>query len=213
MEEAPEVRERMPEQAALAVRSAGLSHARAGDHQAAAPWLRQAADADPEDPEVAFWLGYGLQDQNPEDAEAAFRVVVEQSPEIAEALFLLGRLRYRAGGYEEAGSLLDRYLEADPEGAFAGEAHWMAAGAALRLEDDARAAIHFADFLEWGGAGRRAATAHYFLGDRAAQRDDCAAAIRRYRRFVELAPDDPRAPEVREYLAAAQETCETPPVC
>ncbi len=205
----PGVGERMQDQVAVAVRSAGLAHARAGDHPSADPWLRQAADADPQDPEVAFWLGYGLQDREPGEAEAAFRIVVQRAPEITEAVFLLGRLRYRAGGYDEAGSLLARYLDADPNGAFAGEAHWMAALTALRQEAGSeQAAAHFTAFLESGGDGSRAAAAHHFLGDRAANAKDCAAAIRHYRRFVELVPDDPRVPEVAGYLEAAARTCE-----
>ncbi len=209
VEKDPEAMERMGEQVGFAVRSAGVARARSGEFDAAAPWLRRAAEATPEDAEVAFWLGYGLQDREPDEAEAAFRTVVERAPDVAEALFLLGRLRFRADDSAEAEALLGRYLAADPAGAFAGEAHWMAASLALRDEAaTARAAAHFAGFLEAGGGGSRAAAAHYFLGDLAAEADDCAGAIEHYRRFVELVPDDPRVSEVDEYVAATAAGCE-----
>ncbi len=209
VEAEPEAGERAEEQVDFAVRSVGLAHARAGDPEAAAFWLRRAAGEDREDPEVAFWLGVSLQDSEPEEAEAAFRTVIRGAPEIAEAYFLLGRLRYRAGAHDEAEPWLSRYLETDGSGAFTPEAHWLAASIALRGEGDAEeAALHFAAYLEAGGEGSQAGAAHYFLGNRAADSGDCAAALGHFRRFLELLPDDPRSTEVREYVEAAEETCE-----
>lgn len=208
---------------ALAVRSAGIARCRARDGERALPLLRRAAASDPGDAEVSFWLGVCLlEDGESEGAEAAFRAVVREAPPIAEALYFLGRLRYEAQDYEAARVRLDEYLEASPDGGFRADAHWLAGSMALRSseargenETAGTEAVrrHFAALLEIEADSRRAAFAHYALGTIAADHDECAAARRHYERFLALAPDHERAPEVSRYLAeiSGSAPCPTDP--
>ena len=210
---------RFSEEVAVARRGAGVAHFRSGDYAAAAPLLARASEADPTDLEVTFYLGASrLELGDADGADAAFSVVVREAPHITPALYFLGRLRYEAGDHEEARTRLQQYLAADPEGPFRAEAHWMAGSMALRRLGDPgaaadaaeRAARHFGAFEKSGEDGGRVATAHYFLATIAEGRDDCEAVRRHYERFLEMAPDHERAPEVREYLAHEATRCEGP---
>ena len=216
-EPSPGAATRLGDQIALAVRSGGIAWFRAGRPERALPLLQRAAEADPADAEVLFWLGVGLFGQgDAQAAEAAFSAVVRKAPQISQALFFLGQLRYDAGDHEEARARLDAYLAAAPEGSFRADAHWMAGSMALRSADSAEAeeravngaaVHHFSALLEAEPDGPRAAVAHYFLGTIAADREDCDAARRHYGRFLAIAPDHERAPEVHRYLAGDLGRC------
>lgn len=218
-EELPEDVPPPDEQIGIAERSAGLAWFRGGDIEAALPHLRRTADADPADTEVHFFLGVGLmQRDDREGAEAAFSVVIREAPQISQALFFVGQLRYDAGDYETAGTRLTRYLEAAPAGPFAADAHWMAGSIALRnaesgtadpgAADEARS--HFAALIEVEPDSPRAAVAHYFLGTIAADRAECEQARRHYEDFLRIAPDHERASEVRRYLEEGFAPCPAP---
>lgn len=216
-EELPEDAERPDEQIGIAVRSAGTAWFRAGSSENALPLLRRAAEADPADAETHFFLGVGLlQRGDAEGAEAAFSVVAREAPQISQASFFLGQLRYDAGDYPAARSHLARYLETAPEGPFAADAHWMAGSIALRSsESDAadpgtaanEARIHFAALLDVEPDSPRAALAHYFLGTIAADREECDEARRHYQDFIRIAPGHERASEVRGYLEEGFAPC------
>ena len=217
VEALPEEVPRPAEQLGIAARSAGLAWFRGGDLETALPLLRRTADADPADAEVHFFLGVGLMQRgDAEGAEAAFSVVIREAPQIGQALFFVGQLRYDAGDYEAAGNHLTRYLEAAPAGPFAADAHWMAGSIALRnsesetadpgAADEAR--NHFAALLEVEPDSPRAAVAHYFLGTIAADREECDRARTHYEDFLRIAPDHERASEVRGYLEEGFAPCQ-----
>ena len=218
VEARPGAAERMSEQVALAVRSAGIAHFRSGDRERALPLLQRSAEADPTDAEVSLWLGLGLlQAGDSEGAEASFSVVVREAPGIAQARFFLGQLRYDAGDYREAQIHLDEYLQTDPDGAFRADAHWMAGSIALRISGAAEAEAdgatrdkairHFSALLQTEPDSPRAAVAHYFLGTVAADREDCETARHHYETFLRIAPNHERAPEVRQYLEESLGRC------
>ena len=215
----PEGQAQLAGQIRTAVRGAALARFRAGDHETGLPLLRRAAEADPRDAEVAFFLGVTLLEQgDPEGAEAAFSVVTREAPEISQALFLLGQLRYDAGDYATARIHLDEYLQAAPDGPFRADAHWMAGSMALRAAESAtsdsriadEALHHFAALLEIEPETARAAMAHYFLGTIAADREACDQARRHYQDFLNIAPGHERAPDVRRYLAEGLGACPPP---
>ncbi len=236
--ESEERAQRMDAQIRAAVRAAGVARFREGRMEAAIPLLRRATEADAPDAEVWFWLGAALRRTgDPAGAEAAYETVVREAPDVPDAWFFLAQLRYEAGDHEAAGGRLERYLEVAPDGAFRSEAHWMAASIALRrldpegepdpsdsaptIGDDqathaSEAARHFAAYLEGAATGEsvtdaaRAALAHYFLGRTAEEADRCAEARRHYESFLELAPEDERAPEVRTFLSEGL-ACEVSP--
>ena len=219
VEELPEDVPRPDEQLGIAARSAGLAWFRGGDLETALPLLRRTAEADPADAEVHFFLGVGLMQRGDgEGAEAAFSVVIREAPQISQALFFVGQLRYDRGDYEVAGAHLARYLEAAPAGPFAADAHWMAGSIALRSSESEtadpgaaeEARNHFAALLEVEPDTPRAAFAHYFLSTIAADREECDQARRHYEDFLRIAPDHERAAEVRRYLEEGFAPCPAP---
>lgn len=217
----PEGQAHLAEQIRLAVRGAALARSRAGDREGGLPLLRRAAEADPADAEVAFFLGIALLEEGDrQGAQAAFSVVSSQAPQISEALFFLGQLRYEAGDYEAAQTHLDAYLDAAPAGPFRADAHWMAGSMALRNTESGtadpenaenEALLHFTAFVAAEPESGRAAVAHYFLGTIAADRDECDVARRHYRDFLRIAPEHERASDVQNYLEEGFGSCAPPP--
>lgn len=220
--ELPEDRERPDEQIGIAVRGAGIAWSRAGNLERAIPLLQRAAATDPADAETHFFLGVGLmQREDSEGAEAALSVVAREAPQIGQASFFLGRLRYDDGDYEAARTHLVRYLETTPQGSFVADARWMAGSMALRSSesdgadrdaaaDEAR--THFAALLDVEPESPRAAVAHYFLGTIAADREECDQARQHYEAFLRIAPEHDRASEVRRYLEEGLTACGVPAV-
>ena len=160
-----------------------------------------------------------MQEGDREGAEAAFGVVAREAPQISQAEFFLGQLRYDAGDYDAALTHLAEYLHAAPDGPFAAEAHWMAGSIALRASESGaadsdtaanEARDHFAALLEVEPDSARAALAHYFLGTIAADREACEQARHHYEDFLRIAPEHERASEVRGYLAEGFSPCEPP---
>ncbi|MFQ5349244.1 MAG: tetratricopeptide repeat protein [Thermoanaerobaculia bacterium] len=165
-----------------------------------------------------------------ETAERRFREALELDPELAAAHFGLATHQYRTERYEEALASAEKGLELEPASAqgrrlvfISLDAKGDAAAAARAL--DAYAAVDTAgaveilfrrgeaDFL--GGDHDRAREAvakilqyqpdhphaHRILGLVYASTDS-ELAKRHLGRFLELAPDDPESPTVREILAA-----------
>ena len=217
----PEGEARLAEQISTAIRGAAIARFRTADREAALPLLRRTAEADPADAEVAFFLGVGLLEQGDRTgAEAAFSVVAREAPQISQALFFLGQLRYEARDYETARTHLAGYLAAAPDGPFRADALWMAGSMALRSSESAAAGagatedealLHFAALLEIEPESARAAVAHYFLGTIAADREECDEARRHYEDFLRIAPEHERASEVQRYLEEDFALCGTPP--
>ena len=216
----PEGEAHLAEQLRTAVRGAALARFRAGDREDSLALLRRAAAADPADAEIAFFLGVRLVEAGDrEGAEEALAVVTREAPQISQALFLLGQLRYDASDYAAARTHLEGYLQAAPAGPFRADAHWMAGSIALRsAESDAvetaaaenRARFHFAALVEAEPDTDRAAVAHYSLGTIAADREECDDARRHYEDFLRIAPDHERASDVQRYLEDGFGACSAP---
>ncbi len=201
----PEMAAQLGQQIALAERNTALLFLRMEDREAAIPFLRNVIERDPDDSEMHFRLGFALlQGGDTEGAEVEFSKVIEQAPDIpqlGQVTFLAGQINFNAQNFDKAAVQLAMYLEREPEGEQAAEAHWMLGSVAARTSDDNSAVTHFQAFLGLVADGDpRAALANYSLGTIAFQRNRCDAAQRYYRRFLQLAPNDPQAAQVNEIL-------------
>lgn len=104
-------------QASSAKVQEGIDAIQAGDHAAAKSALTEAHEADPKDPQAAFYLGVAL--QNLEDAEGAmamYQKALDNDPKLLEAIVnLSGMLLDVKKQPEEALALIDRGLKIDPK--------------------------------------------------------------------------------------------------
>src|SRR5690606_32525410 len=87
-----------------------------GDFERAEKVLREASEADPKDPQAAFYLGVALEGTG-DLAQAAeeYRRAVELSPELMEARANLSYLLLTEDKAEEALSVAEGGLKLDPE--------------------------------------------------------------------------------------------------
>lgn len=200
--ETGEAENRFGEQIALASRRAALSRYRAGEYAAAVPLLRQAVGADAADAESAFFLGMALLEEGEsEEAEEAFRGVIEVSPGTAPPHFFVGRFRYEAGDYPAAEAHLLRFLEIAPGSPLAADAFWMAGSVALREsagEPETNAAATETGNQAGNETGNEAA-GEAGEGTPSAAR---GRAVERFRRFLELETEGDRAAAAHYFLGA-----------
>lgn len=195
-------------------REAGVCYARAGSPQQAIPFLSDAASAKPNDTEVQFFLGISSMRANRESqAEQAFAKVIQLDPSLQRPYYYAGRINFNRQEWATANERLEKYLELDPNGSFAADAHFMLGSMAVRNAEasgDAAAAnekaiSHLTQFLEAKPNAPQSPQAHYILGSLAAQRDDDATARTHFERYLELEPNGPQAEEVKQFLADLSE--------
>ena len=143
----PEMAAQLGDQIAMARRNVALGRSESGDRAAAIPLLRQVAAADPTDVEIHFRLGFALlQEEDTAGAEEAFSVVIAQNPDIpqlSQVLYRAASINFNARDYDKAGPRLTSYLEAEPEGEYVTEAHWMLGFIAQLAQDQRGVMRHY----------------------------------------------------------------------
>ena len=200
----PEIASQLGNQIAMARRNVAIGRSEMGDRAAAIPLLRQVAEADPADAEIHFRLGFALlQDDDTAGAKEAFSVVIDLDPDIpqlAQVLFLTGQLEYNAQEFDAAAGRLNQYLEREPEGQYATEAHWMLGFVAGRNSDERGMMRHYGAALAADPNNPNARDANYSLGVIAFNGGQCNTAERYFRAFLRLAGNDSRVADVDDMI-------------
>ena len=200
----PEMAAQLGEQISMARRNVAIARSEMGDRAAAIPLLREVAEADPTDAEAYFRLGYALlQEDDDAGAEESFAAVIALNPEIPQlpqVLFLAGQLAYNAQEFDSAAERLNKYLEAEPEGQYSTEVHWMLGFIAGRSTDENGMMRHYGAALAADPNNPNARDANYSLGVIAFNRGQCSTAERYFRAFMRLARGDSRAADVEDMI-------------
>jgi tetratricopeptide (TPR) repeat protein len=140
---------------------------------------RRGADRAPK-PEDLYELGCILQDEDPNQAEAAFRQALDGDPELADAAVNLGWLLHERGDVEAAEAEYRRALAAEP-------GHPTAAfNLGVALEDRGAAEEALECYLAAIEADPLLADAYFNLSRLCERRGDRAAALRYLRSYSEL---------------------------
>lgn len=203
------------EQREIATRQAGLCYAQSGDTAKAIPYLQKAAAAKPNDHAVQSVLARSLLRANREaEAEQAFGKVIQLKPDDASAYYFAGNINYRRKESEKTKERLAKYLELEPNGSYAADAHFMLGSTIYsgldQVEDKASLyptiKAHMSEFLSAKPDAPQASEAHYVLGWVAAQEDDNETAKTHFETFLRLQPTGPQAEEAKKFLEALNET-------
>ena len=200
----PEMAEQLGEQIAMARRNVAIGRIEMGDRTEAIPLLRQVAATDPTDAEIHFRLGFALlQEQDTAGAEEAFSVVIAQNPDIpqlSQVLYRAASINFNARDYDKAGPRLTSYLEAEPEGEYVTEAHWMLGFVAARSNDQRGMMRHYGAALQAAPNDPRAKEANYSLGVITFNGGQCNTAQRYFNAFMRLAGNDSRRADVEDMI-------------
>ena len=200
----PEMAAQLGDQIAMARRNVALGRSESGDRAAAIPLLRQVAAADPTDVEIHFRLGFALlQEEDTAGAEEAFSVVIAQNPDIpqlSQVLYRAASINFNARDYDKAGPRLTGYLEAEPEGEYVTEAHWMLGFIAQLAQDQRGVMRHYGVALQAVPNDPRAKEANYSLGVIAFNGGQCNTAQRYFNAFLRLAGNDSRRADVDDMI-------------
>ena len=200
----PAMAAQLGDQITMARRNVAIAKSEMGDRAAAIPLLRQVAEADPSDAEAHFRLGFALlQEDDDAGAEGAFATVIALNPDIpqlSQVLFLAGQLAYNAQEFDTAAERLGKYLEAEPEGQYVTEVHWMLGFIAGRSTDESGMMRHYGAALQADPNNPNARDANYSLGVIAFNRGQCSTAERYFRAFMRLARGDSRAADVEDMI-------------
>ena len=200
----PEMAAQLGDQIAMARRNVALGRSESGDRAAAIPLLRQVAAADPTDAEIHFRLGFALlQEQDTAGAEEAFSVVIAQNPDIPQlpqVLYRAASINFNARDYDKAGPRLTSYLEAEPEGEYVTEAHWMLGFIAQLAQDQRGVMRHYGVALQAAPNDPRAKEANYSLGVIAFNGGQCNTAARYLNAFMRLSGNDSRRAVVEDMI-------------
>ncbi len=163
-----------------------LALAQAGRGPEAVARARTAVAAAPNDPDPQFTLGLALSEQDVDASIAAFRRVLELSPDHALAQFNLALVLKRADRFPEAVTALTRAIAAGPRP----EMHYQLGVIAWQQGQLTRAVTALREAV---AADPRYADAYYTLGAVLAARGDAAEAAAALRRAIALRPMLPGA--------------------
>lgn len=149
-------------------------------------WIRLLLGAKPEARRTDAWMreAYGRHGKGDvEKAEALYRRILEEEPDNADALYLLGEIEREQGKLEEAIGLLERAI-----GANGGVAafHFSLGNALQRQGDSGRAIECYRAALELAADSPET---HYNLGLAQLAHGDCADAEASFRRALGFRPD------------------------
>ena len=195
-------------------REGGLCYARSKAPAKAIPLLQKAASNKPNDTQVQLVLGMAqMQTKNDREAERAFAKVIQLDPKRARPYYFAGRVNFNGQQWDTATERLSKFLELEPDGQFAPDAHFMVGSIAVRNADssgNAEAAhqlaiTHLEQFLVAKPKAPQSSQAHYILGSLAAQKEDDATAKSHFEKYLELEPNGAQAEEVKQFLSDLSE--------
>lgn len=202
--------EEAPQQREISNRQGGLCYWQAGQHAKAIPFLQKAAQSKPNDHTVQNALGLSYMRSNREnDAEQAFGKVIQLKPDNANPYYYAGNINFRQQDLAKAEQRLTKYLELQPAGQFAPDAHFMVGSIIYRNAEQAENKAehfgvvkdHLGKFLEAKPNAPQAPQALYILGYIAAQEEDNETAKSHFEKFLQLQPTGPQAEEAKRFLA------------
>ena len=163
--------------------------------------LENANKFAPDSPRTNFLLGYAYFQQSDWDhAQTSLTKAVTLDPKDVPALNLLGRLHLARRDFAGAKTTLEQALAVSPDNP---TAHALLADAYLNL-GDYKTALSEADLAIEKGASR-GTNVQIVLGESLADmgRDD--EAIQALNEYLQVAPDSPAGPQVRQLIAAIQQ--------
>lgn len=202
LREARAVLERQPERAGARLAMAGWMD-RAGQLSSAIPLLEQQRELTPDDTAVLKALvGAYEQADRAQDARAALERWAELAPSNPEALLGLADVATREGDFAKAEELYERLAQTDPDSA---DRMYVNVGIAimnkrsLTTADRERAVTAFEKGLEINPDYARA---HFEMAMALLGVNRLGEARGHFARFVELAPDDPRAAQAKSIMEA-----------
>jgi predicted Zn-dependent protease len=174
-----------------------------GQTAAVIPYLEKERELSPQDTDVYRLLVEAYKEAGrDEDARGAIEGWVEAAPEDSEALVALAMARSQEGDYAGAEELFRKVAAQNPEKA---DTVFYNIGASIMnqdtisAEDRKRAVAAFEQALE---ANPENARAHIQMGYALIGLGERQRAKEHFQRFVELAPDDPRAAEAKNMIQA-----------
>ncbi len=192
-----------------ATREGGVCLARGSDHRRAIPYLQKAVAAKPSDTEAQWRLGISLTRAKREaEAEPVFAKVIQLDPSIGPAYYYAGRTNFYDKEWDKADQRLRKYLELEPDGNSAADAHFMvgrmaaqkAQGQEEGSADLGDAVDHLGKFLAAKPNAPQAPEALFILGVAAAQREDNETAKVHFEKYLELKPTGEQAEEAKKFL-------------
>jgi tetratricopeptide (TPR) repeat protein len=199
-----------PTEKTAATREAAGCYMNAKSYEKALPLLQKAAAAAPQDSDIQNALGLAAlrADREPE-AEAAFSKVIELKPEIPGPYYFAGMINFKQQQFDKAQPRLQKYLELEPSGQFASDAHFQIGSIIYRQVEQGgdRTTLfpvvkeHMSKFLEGRPDAPQAPDALYILGWIAAQEENNEVAKGYFERFLQLRSDGPQAEEARRFIA------------
>jgi tetratricopeptide (TPR) repeat protein len=202
LREARAVLERQPERAGARLAMAGWMEG-AGQLSSAIPLLERQRELTPDDTDVLKALvGAYEQAGREQDARSALERWAELAPGNPEALLGLADVATREGDFAKAEELYERLAQTDPDSA---DTMYVNVGIAimnkrsLTTADRERAITAFGKGLEINPDYARA---HFEMAMALLGVNRLGEARGHFARFVELAPDDPRAAQAQSIMEA-----------
>ncbi|MFZ0286630.1 MAG: tetratricopeptide repeat protein [Terriglobales bacterium] len=169
--------------------------------------LNSAYRLAPESSRVNFLMGYLFFEQKDYDqAQTYLNHAVTLSPSDAQALALLGRVELLRGQYEPAKATLERAVVANPNDWMT---HNLLGSVDLKLKqyEKAREQAQLAIDLGKGDAS----AARLVLGESQADLGHTAEAIQTLKAFLVVAPDNPQAPQVQQFISQLEQRVASAP--
>jgi Flp pilus assembly protein TadD len=163
--------------------------------------FENASKSEPDNTRINFLLGYALFQQNEFDqAQPPLAKAVATDPKNIQALNLLGRLHLARHDFAGAKTTLEQAISVSPDNP---TAHALLADAYLNLGDYKSALAETG--LAIGNGASKATNVQIVRGEALAdlgQNDEASDALKEY---LQLSPDSPAAPQVRQLIAAIEE--------
>jgi tetratricopeptide (TPR) repeat protein len=179
----------------------GVTALKSGNLKDAHKQLDAAYKSAPSSSDVNFLLGYvAFQEKNFDQAETYLGAAAKLDPNNVQTLALLGRLQLQHEDYGSAQSALEKAVAADPD-------YWMVhkllAETYLQQHEyeKARAQAQLAVQKDESGGN----TAQVVLGEALSNLGRDQEAIRSFKAFLQVTPDNPTAAQVRKFVAELEQ--------
>lgn len=199
---AQKVLELDPDRTGVRLRMAEWMHER-GQLSMAIPHLEKENELDPGNTDVLKLLIAAYRDSGNEPrANEVIAQWAETDPENPEALLALAEVKVQQNDFAGAEDLYGKIAKLSPEGAhkmFYNTGASILNQRGVTADDRKRAAAAFRKAVE---LKPDYAKAHVRLGDALVGLGQMAEAVTHYKKFLELAPDDPEAPKIQAMVQA-----------